>query len=129
MPHRISPEALITSRLQGRASRLADAALEGDARAAAVQTLREIATQQPPRRRGSPHTPPAVLRRDLLAEVAGIYLGAAPASHPEHHRRAAELLIEAGADVTLLDQWIAEGQRRAANTGPPFSRPPDRRTR
>ena len=65
--------------------------------AAAVEELREIAGG----------------RSDLLAETARILLGAAPGTLDEARTRAAALCIEAGADVTLIPQWVEEGRRRA----------------
>ncbi|MCQ0012730.1 hypothetical protein [Actinomadura madurae] len=82
-------------------------------RARAVAELREIATVRPKPRCGALHEPAATLRADLLAEVAGILLGTAPPDHPEAHRGAAELLVEAGADRGLLDHWIGVGRARA----------------
>lgn len=46
-------------------------------------------------------------RPDLLAEVAGIMLGA------RGDRVAHDLLVEAGADETLIPAWAEEGERRA----------------
>jgi len=66
-------------------------------------------------------------RRDLLAEVAGIMLGTAERKGPEHEAQAqavAELCRLAGADESLIPQWIEEGQRGAqASRLPPFSQP------
>ncbi|MGH8964146.1 MAG: hypothetical protein ACRDXB_02285 [Actinomycetes bacterium] len=115
MQHRQDPDRIITARLDAAASRLAgQKPPTGEARADAVAELREIATVIPKRRRGSPHQPPATLRADLLAEVAGILYGSAPPGHPEAYRDAADLLVEAGADRGLLDHWIAVGRARAA---------------
>ena len=67
-------------------------------------------------------------RADLLAEVAGTFEGA---SHGELDeplaRQAAHLCRLAGADETLIPQWIAEGRRRAGvarmrpHSGQPWS--------
>ena len=68
-------------------------------------------------------------RPDLLAEVAGLALGAAEGKGEEHHVSAqaqavAELCRLVGADEDLVQQWIGEGKRRAeAAQLPPFSRP------
>jgi hypothetical protein len=66
-------------------------------------------------------------RPDLLAEVAGLALGAAEGKGDEHHAQAqavAEVCRLAGADEDLVQQWIGEGRRRAgAAQLPPFSRP------
>jgi hypothetical protein len=66
-------------------------------------------------------------RPDLLAEVAGISLGAASGKGPEYAARAqaiAALCRRAGADEDLIPQWIEEGRRRVeARRMPPFSTP------
>ena len=69
-------------------------------------------------------------RADLLAEVAGILLGASEGELEEpRSRAAAQLLLAAGADEALMPQWIEEGRRRArAARLPPFSRPRRRKT-
>jgi hypothetical protein len=52
-------------------------------------------------------------RADLLAEVAGIFEGASEGELDELlTRQAAHLCRLAGADETLIPQWIAEGRRR-----------------
>jgi hypothetical protein len=62
-------------------------------------------------------------RGDLLAEVAGILLGAHEGALDEAKAKAAARLChQAGADETLIPRWIEEGRRRAANAAlPPFS--------
>lgn len=128
MAHHQNPDHIITANLHAAASRLAGwNPPTGETRARAVAELREIATIHPKTRHQSPHQSPAVLRADLLAEVAGILYGTAPTSHPQAHHGAAELLMEAGADRTLIDQWIEVGRQRAARGGPPFSRAQQRR--
>jgi hypothetical protein len=104
--------------------RLTAAALSGTARrharwdglteaqkAAGAAELREIA--------GS--------RSDLLAETAGLTLGASEAKGQEYELRGqavAELCRLAGADEGLIPRWVEEGRRRAeAARLPPFSRP------
>jgi len=68
--------------------------------AAAVAELRELAAG----------------RSDLLAEVAGIFEGTSEGELDEPlARSAAQLCRLAGADQTLIPQWVAEGRRRAAN--------------
>jgi hypothetical protein len=71
-------------------------------------------------------------RHDLLAEVAGIMLGTAEGKGPEYETQAqavAELCRLAGADESLIPQWIEEGQHRAqASRLPPVS-PPGRTPR
>lgn len=69
-------------------------------------------------------------RAGLLAEVAGILLGASEGELDEpRSRAAAQLLVAAGADEALIPQWTDEGRRRAgAARLPPFSRPRRRTT-
>ena len=64
-------------------------------------------------------------RGDLLAEVAGVLLGAHEGELDEPKARAAaQLCCLAGADEDLIRQWVEEGRRRAeAARLPPFSRP------
>ena len=56
-------------------------------------------------------------RGDLLAERAGELLGSREEDEPNglwpHRALEAALCIAAGADLTLLTQWIEEGQRRS----------------
>ena len=53
-------------------------------------------------------------RADLLARVAGIFEGASGGELDEPlARQAARLCRLAGADESLIPQWIAEGRRRA----------------
>jgi hypothetical protein len=74
--------------------------LTGEEEAAAVAALRELAAG----------------RADLLAEVCGILEGASEGRPYEPFARcAAQLCRLAGADETLIPQWVAEGKRRAAN--------------
>ena len=52
-------------------------------------------------------------RADLLAEVAGSFEGVSDGELDEPlARQAAQLCRLAGADETLIPQWIEEGQRR-----------------
>jgi hypothetical protein len=76
--------------------------------AAAVAELREVAGDRP----------------DLLAEEAGILLGFHDGDLNEPRARsAAQLLIAAGADQSLIPGWIEEGRRRPGlRRHPPFSR-------
>lgn len=62
-------------------------------------------------------------RADLLAEVAGLYEGAAEGQPGEaRDRQAAALCRLAGADQAAIPAWIAEGRRRRAQADrPPFS--------
>jgi hypothetical protein len=53
-------------------------------------------------------------RADLLAEAAGLMLGAAEGTGDEPRAdAAAELCRAAGADLALIPQWTEEGRRRA----------------
>jgi hypothetical protein len=53
-------------------------------------------------------------RGDLLAEVAGLLLGAREGALDEATAKsAARLCIQAGADIDQLARWVTEGQRRA----------------
>ena len=83
--------------------------LTGEEEAAAIAELRDLAGG----------------RTDLLAEVAGIFEGTSEGELDEPvARSAAQLCRRAGADETLIPQWIAEGKRRAAAARqPPFSGP------
>jgi hypothetical protein len=75
----------------------------------AVPELREIAGDRP----------------NLLAEVAGILLGASEGEPDEpRSKAAASFCIAAGADQSLIPGWIEEGRRRVAlRRKPPFSDP------
>ena len=53
-------------------------------------------------------------RADLLAEAAGLAIGSQEGGRDEaRHLQAAQLCIDAGADLTLIPQWAEEGRRRA----------------
>ena len=68
-------------------------------------------------------------RTDLLAEVAGILLGAHEGELDEPKAwAAAELCRQAGADKDLIPQWIEEGRRRAEIKRRPLFSNPARRT-
>ena len=64
-------------------------------------------------------------RGDLLAEVAGILIGAREGELDEPKAKAAaELCRLAGADEALIPAWIEEGRRRVeAARMPPFTQP------
>lgn len=107
-----APDRLIVARLTGIAERHARRSVARRVEtAAAVAELREVAGD----------------RSDLLAEVAGIELGAAEEKGPEYVARAqaiARLCRLAGADEDAIPGWIEEGRRRAEAAGkPPFSQP------
>jgi hypothetical protein len=101
-------DRLLVARLDGIAKRHAYwREPTGPEIAAAVAELREVAGDRP----------------DLLAEVAGILIGASEGRLDEPRARAAaQLLIAAGADESMIPGWIKEGRRRAeAAKRPPFS--------
>jgi hypothetical protein len=53
-------------------------------------------------------------RADLLAEAAGLAIGSQEGGRDEAgHLRAAQLCIDAGADLSLIPQWAKAGDRRA----------------
>jgi hypothetical protein len=62
-------------------------------------------------------------RADLLAEVAGIFVGTSEGEPDELlARSAARLCRKAGADPEAIPAWIEEGRRRRDNASrPPFS--------
>jgi hypothetical protein len=111
-------DRLLVARLDGIAQRHARwGALTEDEKAAGVAELREAADG----------------RADLLAEVAGLALGTAESRGPEYEARAqaiAGLCRLAGADESLIPEWIEEGRRLAeARHPPPFSQPARRAPR
>src|SRR5215831_14364928 len=60
-------------------------------------------------------------RADLLAESAGLAIGTHEGGPDEaRHLQAAQLCIEAGADLSLIPQWVEEGRRRADATPSPL---------
>ena len=60
-------------------------------------------------------------RADLLAESAGLAIGGHEGGRDEaRHLQAAQLCIEAGADVSLIPQWVEEGRRRAGSSPAPL---------
>ena len=66
-------------------------------------------------------------RSDLLAQTAGLALGASEGKGQEYELRGqavAKVCGLAGADEDLIPRWVEEGRRRAeAARLPPFSRP------
>jgi hypothetical protein len=53
-------------------------------------------------------------RADLLAESAGLAIGAHEGNADEaRYLQAAQLCIDAGADLATIPDWIEEGRRRA----------------
>ena len=65
-------------------------------------------------------------RADLLAEVAGIFVGTSEGELDEPlARQAAGLCRLAGADKDLIPEWVEEGRRRAESARKmPHSGPP-----
>lgn len=109
---RLGPDhdRLLVARLDGIAKRHATWRESTEPEiAAAVAELREVAGDRP----------------DLLAETAGILIGASEGRLDEpRSRAAARLCIAAGADQSLIPGWIEEGRQRAETAKlPPFSRP------
>ena len=98
------------ARISGIARRHASwRASAGNEIAAAVAELREVAGDRP----------------DLLAEEAGIRLGFHEGGLDEPRAKAAaQLLIAAGAEESLIPGWIEQGRRRAeVRRRPPVSNP------
>ena len=62
-------------------------------------------------------------RADLLAEAAGLAIGSHEGGRDEaRHLQAAQLCIDAGADLSLIPQWAGEGRRRAGASPAPLRR-------
>jgi len=60
-------------------------------------------------------------RADLLAESAGLAIGGHEGDRDEaRYLQAAQLCIDAGADLGSLPHWIEEGRRRAAAASSPI---------
>lgn len=58
-------------------------------------------------------------RADLLAESAGLAIGTHEGDPDEaRYLQAAQLCIDAGADISSLPRWIDEGRRRAGTASP-----------
>jgi hypothetical protein len=99
--HRPAPDSdrILVAQLTGTARHHARwRELTQDEQDAAVTELRELAGG----------------RADLLAQVAGIFEGASDGELDEPlARQAGQLCRLAGAEETLIQQWIAEGRRRA----------------
>ena len=99
--HRPGPDSdrILVAQLTGTARHHARwRELTQDEQDAAVTELRELAGG----------------RADLLAQVAGIFEGTSDGELDEPFaRQAAQLCRLAGADGTLIPQWIEEGRRRA----------------
>jgi hypothetical protein len=105
-------DRLLAARLDGIARRHARwGGLTEAGKAAGVAELQQVAGD----------------RSDLLAEVAGLELGAAEGNGQEYQARGqaiADLCRMAGADESLIPQWHQVGRERAVMAGrPPFSQP------
>ena len=62
-------------------------------------------------------------RADLLAEAAGLAIGSQEGGRDEaRHLRAAQLCIDAGADLSLIPQRAEAGDRRAGAAPSPLRR-------
>jgi hypothetical protein len=94
----LDPDRLLGAELCGEAMHRARwRQLTADETAAAVAALRELAGG----------------RTDLLAEQTGLLLGFSEDTITAPLKRcAALLLIAAGADESLVPQWVEEGRRR-----------------
>jgi hypothetical protein len=109
-------DRLLVARLSGIAQRHARwGALDEAEKAAGAVELREVADD----------------RGDLLAEVAGIAMGASESKGPEYEAQAqavAELCRLAGADEAAIPRWVEVRRERAELARkPPLSGTPGRR--
>ena len=97
----------LLAEITGVARRLARGQLSGAEQQEAAATLSQVAHD----------------RADLLAESAGLAIGSHEGDRDEaRHLQAAQLCIEAGADLSLIPQWVEEGRRRAGNSPTPLHR-------
>lgn len=95
----------LLAEITGVARRLARGQLSGAEQQEAAATLSQVAQG----------------RADLLAESAGLAIGTHEGGRDEaRHLQAAQLCIEAGADLSLIPHWVEEGRRRAANSPSPL---------
>jgi hypothetical protein len=95
----------LLAEITGVARRLARGHLSGAEQQEAAAALSQVA-------RG---------RADLLAESAGLAIGTHEGGPDEaRHLQAAQLCIEAGADLSLIPQWVEEGRRRAGAAPSPL---------
>jgi hypothetical protein len=93
-------DRILSARIAGIASRHASTrgSLAGPARDAALIELAELAAG----------------RSDLLARFAGLEVGLHEGElDEERHLLAAQLCVDAGADISLIPRWIDEGRRRS----------------
>ena len=97
----------LLAEISGVARRLARGQLSGAEQQEAAATLSQVAQG----------------RADLLAESAGLAIGSHEGGRDEaRHLQAAQLCIDAGADVSLIPEWVEEGRRRAGNNPSPLRR-------
>jgi len=97
----------LLAEITGVARRLARGQLSGAEQQEAAATLSQVAQG----------------RADLLAESAGLAIGAHEGGRDEaRYLQAAQLCIEAGADLSLIPQWVEEGRRRTAGRPSPLRR-------
>ena len=97
----------LLAEITGVARRLARGRLSGAEQQEAAATLSQVAQG----------------RADLLAESAGLAIGTHEGGRDEaRHLQAAQLCIEAGADLSLIPRWVEEGRRRAGNSPTPLHR-------
>jgi hypothetical protein len=93
------PDNILEARIAGTASRHAGGGnpLTPDQEIEAVRELRELAGHRP----------------DLLARHAGLCLGSGQTRQTPADHLAADLCLKAGADPTIIAEWITIGQGRA----------------
>jgi hypothetical protein len=97
----------LLAEITGVARRLARGQLSGAEQQEAAATLSQVAQG----------------RADLLAESAGLAIGTHEGGRDEaRHLQAAQLCIEAGADLSLIPQWVEEGRHRADGRRSPLRR-------
>ena len=97
----------LLAEINGVARRLARGPLSGAEQQEAAATLSQVAQG----------------RADLLAEAAGLAIGSQEGGREEaRHLRAAQLCIDAGADLSLIPQWAEAGQGRAGAAPSPLRR-------
>ena len=97
----------LLAEITGVARRLASGQLSGAEQQEAAATLGQVAQG----------------RADLLAEAAGLAIGSQEGGRDEaRHLRAAQLCIDAGADLSLIPQRAEAGHRPAGAAPSPLRR-------
>ena len=97
----------LLAEINGVARRLARGQLSGAEQQEAAAALSQVAQG----------------RADLLAKSAGLAIGTSEGGRDEaRHLQAAQLCIDAGADLSLIPQWVEEGRRRAGGSPTPLRR-------